>query len=222
MRGTAGRITWAAAQRVGLLTLLLGLAGCMGMARDIRESVWSSREPAPKESGVAKDWTYRIGPGDSLNIFVWRNPELSQTVTVRPDGKFSTPLVKEFLATGKTPPQLSIELEKELGEYVRDPLVTVTPGSFVGEYEDQVRVVGEASKPIHTPYRKNMTLLDLMIQVGGITDFAAGNRAVLVRYADGEEQEYRVRIEDLLRDGDITANVAMQPGDILIIPEAWF
>lgn len=222
MRGTAGKITGTAVRSACLLVLALGVAGCGSMFRDIRESVWSSREPAPKESGVAKDWTYRIGPGDSLNIFVWRNPELSQTVTVRPDGKFSTPLVKEFLATGKTPPQLSIELEKELGEYVRDPLVTVTPGSFVGEYEDQVRVVGEASKPIHTPYRKNMTLLDLMIQVGGITDFAAGNRAILVRYAGGEEQEYRVRIDDLLKDGDISANIAMQPGDILIIPEAWF
>jgi polysaccharide export outer membrane protein len=222
MRGTAETITRTAGQLVWLAVVSVSLAGCGGMLRDMRESVWSSREPAPRESGVAKDWTYRIGPGDSLNIFVWRNPELSQTVTVRPDGKFSTPLVKEFLATGKTPPQLSIELEKELGEYVRDPLVTVTPGSFVGEYEDQVRVVGEATKPIHTPYRKNMTLLDLMIQVGGITDFAAGNRAILVRYADGEEQEYRVRIDDLVKDGDISANVAMQPGDILIIPEAWF
>jgi polysaccharide export outer membrane protein len=222
MRGTAETITRTAGQLVWLAVVSVSLAGCGGMLRDMRESVWSSREPAPRESGVAKDWTYRIGPGDSLNIFVWRNPELSQTVTVRPDGKFSTPLVKEFLATGKTPPQLSIELEKELGEYVRDPLVTVTPGSFVGEYEDQVRVVGEATKPVHTPYRKNMTLLDLMIQVGGITDFAAGNRAILVRYADGEEQEYRVRIDDLVKDGDISANVAMQPGDILIIPEAWF
>lgn len=204
------------------LLVLISLSGCVNMFRDLKESVWSSREPAPKESSVAKDWTYRIGPGDALNIFVWRNPELSQTVTVRPDGKFSTSLVKEFLATGKTPPQLSIELEKELGEYVRDPLVTVTPSGFVGEYEDQVRVVGEATRPTATPYRKNMTILDLMIQVGGLTEFAAGNRAVLVRYSDGQEQEYKVRLNDLVKDGDISANVAMQPGDIIIIPEAWF
>lgn len=210
------------AARAGLLLLAACLTGCGNNLKELREIVWSSREPAPKQSDVAKDWTYRVGPGDSLNIFVWRNPELSTTVTVRPDGKFSTPLIKEFLATGKTPPQLSVELEKELGEYVRDPLVTVIPSGFVGEYEDQVRVVGEATRPTSTPYRKNMTILDLMIQVGGITDYAAGNRTVLVRYVDGKETEYNLRIDDLIRDGDISANVAMQPGDVLIIPEAWF
>jgi len=208
--------------RAALLLLIGLLAGCGDSLRNLREAVWSSREPAPRESDLAKDWTYRVGPGDSLNIFVWRNPELSSTVTVRPDGKFSTPLIKEFLATGKTPPQLSVELEKELSEFVRDPLVTVIPGGFVGEYEDQVRVVGEASRPISTPYRKNMTVLDLMIDVGGITDFAAGNRTVLVRYVGGQETEYRVRLDDLIRDGDFSANVDLQPGDILIIPEAWF
>ncbi|MEN9728855.1 MAG: hypothetical protein RL434_3221 [Pseudomonadota bacterium] len=214
---TQGRFSRAA------LLLLIGLlAGCGDSLRNLREVVWSSREPAPRESDVAKDWTYRVGPGDSLNIFVWRNPELSSTVTVRPDGKFSTPLIKEFLATGKTPPQLSVELEKELSEFVRDPLVTVIPGGFVGEYEDQVRVVGEASRPTSTPYRKNMTVLDLMIRVGGITDFAAGNRTVLVRYVEGQETEYTVRLDDLIRDGDFSANVDLQPGDILIIPEAWF
>lgn len=202
-----------------LTCVALSLSGCL---QELRDSMWSSREPAPKESTVAKDWTYRIGPGDSLSIFVWRNPELSQTVAVRPDGKFSTPLVKEFLATGKTPPQLAVELEKLLGEYVRDPLVTVTPSGFVGEYEDQVRVVGEATRPTATPYKKNMTILDLMIQVGGLTEFAAGNRAVLVRYTGGKEEEYKVRLNDLVKDGDISANVAMQPGDILIVPEAWF
>jgi polysaccharide export outer membrane protein len=208
--------------RAALLLLIGLLAGCGDSLRNLREAVWSSREPAPRESDLAKDWTYRVGPGDSLNIFVWRNPELSSTVTVRPDGKFSTPLIKEFLATGKTPPQLSVELEKELSEFVRDPLVTVIPGGFVGEYEDQVRVVGEASRPTSTPYRKNMTVLDLMIRVGGITDFAAGNRTVLVRYVNGEETEYTVRLDDLIRDGDFSANVDLQPGDILIIPEAWF
>ncbi len=192
------------------------LTGCSWMP------FWSKAEPAPKDSAVAKDWTYRIGAGDSLNIFVWRNPELSSAVAVRPDGKFSTALVKEHVAAGKTPPELAAELEKLLGEYVRDPLVTVFVGGFVGEYSDQVRVVGEASSPVAIPYRKNMTVLDLMIAVGGLTDFAAGNRAVLVRYTAGTEEEYTVRLDDLIRDGDISANVAMQPGDILIIPEAWF
>jgi len=205
---------------IGLLMLCvmaLMLGGC-----SFSNPFWSSNPEAPRESDYAKDWVYRVGPGDSLNIFVWRNPELSQTVIVRPDGRFSTPLVKEYLATGKTPPELAVELEKELGEYVRDPLVTVTVGGFVGEYYDQVRVVGEAARPTATPYRRNMTVLDLMIQVGGLTDFAAGNRAVLVRYAGGKEEEFNMRLDDLVRDGDISANVALQPGDIIIIPEAWF
>ena len=205
---------------VGLaLSVSLSLSGCVNQ---LREAFWSTREQAPRESDLAKDWTYRVGPGDELNIFVWRNPELTQTVTVRPDGKFSTPLVKEHLATGKTPPQLAVELEKVLGEYVRDPLVTVTPSKFVGEYADQVRVIGEASKPLAMPYRRNMSVLDLMVQVGGLTEYAAGNRAVLVRYSGGKEEEFKMRLDDLVKDGDISANVAMQPGDIVIIPEAWF
>jgi polysaccharide export outer membrane protein len=203
---------------VALCVAAIALNGCASIPNPFGPGV----PDAPKDSDYAKDWVYRVGPGDSLSIFVWRNPELSQTVTVRPDGRFSTPLVKEYLATGKTPPELAVELEKELGEYVRDPLVTVTPSGFVGEYYDQVRVVGEATRPTATPYRRNMTVLDLMIQVGGLTEFAAGNRAVLVRYASGSEEEYRMRLDDLIRDGDISANVALQPGDIIIIPEAWF
>ncbi len=207
----------------GLMVLTLGLGACTNHARhNLKEMFWTSRELAPTTSDSTKDWTYRVGPGDSLNIFVWRNPELSTTVAVRPDGKFSTPLIKEFLAAGKTPPQLSIELEKELGEYVRDPLVTVIPSGFVGQYVDQVRVVGEASKPTAIPYKKHMTALDLMIQVGGLTDYAAGNRTVLVRYMGGKETEYRIRLDDLIRDGDFSANIDLQPGDILIVPQAWF
>jgi polysaccharide export outer membrane protein len=182
----------------------------------------ASRPAAPRETALASDWTYRVGPMDSLNIFVWRNPELSQSVTVRPDGKFSTPLVKEMVATGKTPSDLARELETALSAYVRDPLVTVTVGGFAGEYGDQVRVVGEAAKPAATPWRANMTVLDLLIQVGGLTEYASGNRAVLVRYNGGKEQEFGVRLDDLIRHGDISANVPVQPGDVLIIPEAWF
>lgn len=178
-------------------------------------------EDAPA-AGVASDYNYIIGPGDSLNVFVWRNPELSSTVAVRPDGKFTTALVEDLLASGKTPSALAREIEKKLGEYIRDPLVTVTVGGFVGEASEQVRVVGEATKPQAIPYVKDMSVLDVMIVTGGLTEFAAGNRATIVRSTGGENQQYRVRLEDLLKDGDIDANVAMAPGDILIIPEAWF
>lgn len=178
-------------------------------------------EDAPT-GGASSDYNYIIGPGDSLNVFVWRNPELSATVAVRPDGKFTTPLVEDLPASGKAPSALAREIEKKLGEYIRDPLVTVTVGGFVGETSEQIRVVGEAAKPQTIPYRKDMSVLDVMIVTGGLTEFAAGNRASIVRHAGGERQQYRVRLEDLLKDGDIDANVAMQPGDILIIPEAWF
>ena len=202
----------------GAMTLLVSclMVGCTASPFGAKHTA------APREASLAEDWTYRIGPLDTLNIFVWRNPDLSQTVTVRPDGKFSTPLVKEYPASGKTPPQLATELETQLAEFVRDPLVTVTVSGFSGEYSDQVRVVGEAVRPTATPYRKRMTALDLLIQVGGLTQFAAGNRAVLVRYAAGKEDEFRLRLDDLVRDGDISANVALQPGDVIIIPEAWF
>lgn len=180
------------------------------------------REEAPDVAERAADYTYIIGPGDSLNVFVWRNPELNTSVGVRPDGKFSTSLVEDLLATGKTPAELAREIETALAEFIRDPLVTVTVGGFVGEYYEQIRVVGEAQSPVSLPYRKNMSLLDVMIAVGGLTEFAAGNRSSLVRTTGDKQTEYRVRIEDLVKDGDISANVPMQPGDILIIPEAWF
>ena len=204
--------------RVGLVAAVSTLGGCA-----ITEHLpFGGPEAAPAEAAGAKDYSYIIGPGDSLSVFVWRNPELNTTVTVRPDGKFSTSLVEDLEASGKTPTALAREIEKKLGEYIRDPLVTVTVGGFIGEYAEQVRVVGEAAKPQALPYRKNMTALDVMIEVGGLTDFAAGNRATLVRNASAGGERYRVRLEDLIKDGDIDANVAMQPGDVLIIPEAWF
>lgn len=168
------------------------------------------------------DYTYIIGPGDSVEMFVWGNPEVSRSVPVRPDGKISAPLVEELPASGKTPFQLARDIEKELAKYIRNPLVTVIVSSFVGPYSEQVRVVGQAAKPQAVPYKENMSLLDLMIVVGGVTDFAAGNRATIVRTLNGVKQQLRVRIDDLLEDGDITANVNILPGDILIIPEAYF
>ena len=174
------------------------------------------------EAGELLDYRYVIGPGDSINVFVWGNPEISTTVPVRPDGRISAPLVDEVFASGKTPSQLARDIEESLAKYVKDPLVTVMVGGFVGRFDQQIRVVGEATSPLALPYRQDMTLLDVVIAAGGLTEFASGNRAVIVRYIDGQPVTGRVRLDDLLQDGDITANVAMRPGDILIIPEAWF
>lgn len=168
------------------------------------------------------EYDYVIGPGDSLSIFVWRNPELSQSVPVRPDGKISVPLVEDLPAAGKTATQLARQIETVLSKYVRDPLVTVIVSNFQGVYETQVRVVGEATAPRALAYRDNMTLLDVMIAVGGLTEFAAGNRSKLLRRVDGELVQATVRLEDLIRDGDISANAPVAPGDVIIIPEAWF
>lgn len=168
------------------------------------------------------EYDYVIGPGDSLSIFVWRNPELSQSVPVRPDGKISVPLVEDLLASGKTSTQLAREIEEVLGTYIREPLVTVIVGGFEGVHDEQIRVIGEAAQPQALPYRANLTILDVMIEVGGLTEFAAGNNARIIRRTDSGQQQMLVRLEDLIRDGDISANVGMSPGDILIIPEAWF
>ncbi len=181
----------------------------------------SNRYPAPPAEAASQDYAYIIGAGDSLNIIVSRNPELSMSVPVRPDGKVSTPLVDELQAQGKTPVQVARDIEKQLEKYVRDPVVTVVVTSFVGPYSEQVRVVGEAARPQFLPYKQKMTLLDVMIAVGGLTDFAAGNRATILRGSEGNKQ-YSVRLKDLIKDGDISANVEMRPGDILIIPQSFF
>jgi len=176
--------------------------------------------PAPV-SASTQDYSYLIGPGDTLNIIVWRNPELSMTVPVRPDGKITTPLVDELLAEGKNSIQVAREIEKVLGKYVRDPVVTVVVTTFVGPYSEQIRVVGEAAKPQFLPFRQQMTLLDVMIAVGGLTDFAAGNSATILRGGPNGTQ-YSVRLKDLMKRGDMSANVEMKPGDILIIPQSFF
>lgn len=165
---------------------------------------------------------YVIGPLDGLSIFVWRNPELSTSVTVRPDGRISVPLIDDLAATGQTPTALARAIEEKLSVYIQNPIVTVIVSGFQGPYAQQVRVVGEATNPRSIPFRANMTLLDVMIAVGGVTDFAAGNRARLVRFEQGVQTEYRVRVDSLLKDGDISANVAILPGDVLIIPESFF
>ena len=177
--------------------------------------------PAPKNAPPVSE-SYRIGPGDTLRFFVWSNPGLSDTVPVRPDGRVSIPLLEDLDVANKKPTDLAREIEKKLVKYVEDPLVTIIVTKFVGSFQQQVRIVGEATKPQAIPYRVNMSVLDVMIEVGGLTEFAAGNRALLVRTVDGKEKQFNVRLDDLVRDGDISANVPMWPGDILIIPESFF
>lgn len=176
--------------------------------------------PAPREAPTA-DYNYIIGPLDIVNVIVWRNTELSMSVPVRPDGKLTTPLVDDLQALGKTPTALARDIEKALAKFIRDPVVTVVVTSFVGPISEHIRVIGEAAKPQILAFRKDMSLLDVMIAVGGLTDFADGNKASIFRAAEGGKS-YSVRLQDLVKRGDITANVDMRPGDILIIPQSWF
>jgi len=166
--------------------------------------------------------TYINGPGDQLEIFVWHNPELSVKVPVRPDGRMSIPLVEDIDCSGKTPTQLARVIEQRLKTFVNDPVVTVIVNDFSGPYAAQVRVVGEASKPHAISYRQDMTILDAMIAVGGLTPYAAGNRTTLVRKENGKQESLRVRLDDLLKDGDVSANVPLRPGDIIIVPQSYF
>ena len=176
--------------------------------------------PAPA-AATSPDYRYVIGPLDTVNVIVWRNPELSMAVPVRPDGRITTPLVEDTPALGRNPTELARDLEQALAKYIRDPVVTVIVTSFVGPSNEQIRIVGEAAKPQAVAFRQNMTLLDLIIVAGGLTDFADGNNAVLVRGSEKSNQ-YSVRLGDLVRRGDISANVDVKPGDVLIIPQGWF
>ena len=182
----------------------------------------ASSQPKQPLTTDPSQYNYLVGPGDSLNIFVWRNPEVSQTVTVRPDGMITTPLVEDVSVSGLTPTQVARKIEEKLSVYIKEPIVTVLINGFIGPYSEQVRIIGEASKPQALPYREDMTLLDVMIAVGGLTEFADGNGASVVRIVDGQQQQYGVRIKDLTQGGDISANVDVLPGDIVIIPESWF
>ncbi len=199
------------ARSLALLGLVLALTGCG--ASEPSEAIIQAR---------ASSAIYRIGPLDQLEIFIWRMPELSRGVTVRPDGRISVPLIDDMVATGKTPTQLARDIEAQLTKFVQDPTVTVIVGGFHGPFDQQVRIVGEATDPQAIPYQANMTVLDVMIAVHGLTKFAAGNRAKIVRTINGKEAVIPVRIDDLIKDGDIDANVAVEPGDVLIIPQAYF
>ena len=176
----------------------------------------------PSNTADISTYKYLIGAGDELNIFVWRNPEVSGSFVVRPDGMITTSLVEDIQVSGKTPTELARSIEEILSTYLRDPIVTVTVNNFVGPFSEQIRVIGEASEPRAINYTQHMTLLDVMIEVGGLTEFADGNGAVLVRIEDGQQEQYNIMIDQLLKNGEISANVDMLPGDIIIIPEAWF
>ena len=178
--------------------------------------------PARIVVGTAVTKDYVIGPGDQLQVFVWRSPELSAMVRVRPDGRISVPLIDDLEVEGKTPSTVGRDIEQKLSSFVKDSVVTVMMVDFVGPLDRQIRVIGEASKPQAILYRNGITALDVIIQSGGLTQYAAGNRATIVRVVDGREATYRVRLDDLLKNGDISANVPIAPGDILIIPQSYF
>ena len=197
----------------------LALSGCAG---------GSSGPQLPAASFVAMQEgpgeDYIIGPLDELTIFVWRNPELGAKVQVRPDGRVTTPLITDMPAVGKTPKMLADDITLQLSQYIQDPLVSVIVNKFAGTYSQQVRVIGATGKPASLPYRANMTLLDAMIAVGGLSEYAAGNRAKLIRFdkETGKQAEYGLRLGDLLKRGDSKANVMLVPGDVIIIPESQF
>ena len=201
-----------------LLRFVLAILLVVGTTSVSAQAPVAAPAPATTSDGGA----YLIGPGDMLQIFVWGQPELSVTVPVRPDGRVSTPLIEDLEAVGKTPTQLATEMEQVLSEYIRSPEVNVIVQQFVGTFGGQIRVLGQAAQPRAVPYRERMTLLDVIIEVGGLTKFAAGNRSRVVRTEDGHSEEFRVRLDDLMNKGRIEENIQMQPGDIVIIPEAVF
>ena len=207
---------FASTLKVGLLLLVTFLSGCSS------NNTLPSATLHPSNTENINSYKYLIGAGDILNIFVWRNPEVSGSFVVRPDGMITTSLVEDIEVTGKTPTELARSIEEILATYLRDPIVTVTVENFVGPFSEQIRVIGEAAQPRAINYTQHMTLLDVMIQVGGLTEFADGNNAVLIRIESGAQNQYQVMIDQLLKDGEISANVDMLPGDIIIIPEAWF
>ncbi len=200
------------------LTALV-LTGCSGVSSgpQLPPATFTPTQEGPGEE-------YVIGPLDELTVFVWRNPELGAKVQVRPDGRITTPLITDMPAVGKTPSMLAEDIKLQLGQYINEPIVSVIVNEFSGTFSQQIRIVGATEKPASIPYRANMTLLDAMIAVGGLSEFANGNRARLVRAnrGTGRQQEYALRIDDLLKDGDTRANVRLQPGDVIIIPESMF
>ena len=201
--------SWRCRSIASAVVLAISLTGC------------ATRGPAP-EAGPVPTTDYLIGAGDTISIMVWRNPEVSTAVPVRPDGKITAPLVEDLEASGKTSTQLARDIEKALSKYIQQPVVTVIVTGFVSTYSEQIRVIGQAARPQALPYRRDMSLMDVLIAVGGVTEFAAGNKATVIRQVDGKSRQFNVRLNDLIKEGDISANVPMRPGDVLVIPESFF
>lgn len=212
---------WRVVHMIALSAIVGAIAGCTTPGPP---GAISATDAAPVAPDADKTAEYIIGSGDSLSVFVYRNPDLSEGgVGVRPDGKISVPLIEDIQAAGKTPTQLAREIETRLKKYIQDPVVTVIVRSFVGPLDRQIRVIGEATEPQAIPYREHLTLLDVMIATKGLTKYAAGNRAVVVRREpSGKEQSISVHLSDLIKNGDISQNIELQPGDTLIIPQSWF
>jgi polysaccharide export outer membrane protein len=209
----------------GTVIALLCAAGLAACAGGPAGSIETGATEAMRATAPEAAPNYVIGPGDTLNVFVYRSPELSATsLPVRPDGRISLPLVPDIEAAGRTPTQLARNIEERLKQYVIEPNVTVMVRSFVGPPNRQIRVIGEAAQPMALPYREGMTVLDVLIEAKGLTRYAAGNRAEIIRRdrEGGPPQVIRVRLSDLVRDGDIAQDVPMRPGDTLVIPRSWF
>ena len=203
---------------VGVSALAIsGCAGARSSGRTLPPATFVSSDDIAAEK-------YVIGPLDQLNVFVWRNPELTTKIQVRPDGMITTPLISDLVAAGKTPAQLADDIRSALSKYIDNPQVSVMVESFQGTFAQSVRIVGATEKPAALPYRANMTLLDAMIEVGGLSQYAAGNKARLIRHdrATGKQVQYDLKIARLLKKGDISANVRLEPGDVIIIPESMF
>lgn len=203
---------------VGVLFATATLAACGAGGPELPSASYVGAQSEPSEE-------YIIGPLDQITIHVWRNPELSaEDIQVRPDGRITIPLVRDMPAVGKTATQLQNDIRDELVQYIEQPIVSVIVNEFNSTFDQQIRVVGSTEQPSSLPYRANMTVLDAMIAVGGLSEFASGNRAKLLRIdrESGEQAEYRLRLADLLKRGDASANVMLRPGDTIIIPESRF
>ena len=205
-----------------VLAVALGAAALGGCATGRTGNVLPPANFVGTSDAVGE--SYLIGASDELSIYVWRNPELSTRIAVRPDGRITTPLITDMVAVGKTPAQLADDIKQVLNRYIQDPIVSVMVERPNGTFSQQIRIVGATARPAALPYRANMTLLDAMIAVGGLSEFASGNRAKLIRFDKslGRQREYALRLGDLLRDGESRANVMLAPGDVIIIPESMF
>lgn len=208
--------------RAGVVLAVAAMAGCSSTPTYPPAPV-QAPPPVPVDARIS-GWNYLLGPGDSVNVFVWRNPEVSGSFPIRPDGKMTMNLIEDLQAAGKTPTQLARDIEKALSRYIQEPIATVIVAGGIGPYNQQIRVLGEAETPQAMGYREGMSLVDVMIAVGGLSEFANGNKAYISRIVkeDGTREQFGVRLEDLIRDGDSTANVEIRPGDVLVIPESWF